>query len=98
MSIINITNFRLVGVVENRLPDSIANLPNPQSVAFSTAPVSSFADILPVSETLREVNKKKTLYEKDCEKVKHISPCYKWNVILSFFGRSADAGKKIRPC
>ena len=31
-------------------------------------------------------------------KVKHISPCYKWNVILSFFGRSADAGKKIRPC
>ena len=73
VNIINISNLRLVDVVENRLPDSIANLPNPQSVAFSTAPVSSFADILPVSETLREVNKKKTLYEKECKSQTHLT-------------------------
>ena len=73
VNIINISNLGLVDVVENRLPDSIANLPNPQSVAFSTAPVSSFADILPVSETLREVNKKKTLYEKECKSQTHLT-------------------------
>ena len=73
VNIINISNLRLVDVVENRLPDPIANLTNPQSVAFSTAPVSSFADILPVSETLREVNKKKTLYEKECKSQTHLT-------------------------
>ena len=68
--------MRLLDVVENRLPDPIANLTNPQSVAFSTAPVSSFADILPVSETLREVNKKKTLFEKECKSQTHFNQAH----------------------